>query len=72
MIREKLLSEEAVRYDSEAKSQNSVITTWLISFEYLKNARKIAADLLSFVSSSIAKGFEKTCSVLVSGRLMNI
>jgi hypothetical protein len=46
-----------IRRDLEAK--NSIITTWQISFDYIRQSRSSAADLLSLMSFSTGKGYPR-------------
>jgi len=46
-----------LRRDLEAK--NSIIITWQISFDHIRQARPSAADLLSLMSFSTGKGYPR-------------
>ena len=49
-----------LRRDREAK--NSIIITWQISFDYIRQTRLSAADLLSLMSFFLTvKGFQRPC-----------
>lgn len=48
--RTKLLDHEGGRLRRDWEAKNSILVTWHISFDYLQQTRKSAADLLSLMS----------------------
>jgi hypothetical protein len=48
--REMLLSQAATDLRRDEKASNSILATWKISFEHIREEKPSAADLLSFIS----------------------
>lgn len=58
--RRRLLATKGTNYVSETKASNSVMTTWHISFEYLRNHCESAAMLLCLMSFFDRQGIQES------------
>ncbi|KAJ5453834.1 uncharacterized protein N7458_004790 [Penicillium daleae] len=59
--RTKLLDHEGGRLRRDWDAKNSILVTWHISFDYLQQTRKSAADLLSLMSFFDRQGIPECC-----------
>ena len=54
-----LLNHEGGQLRRDWEAKNSIIITWQISFDHIRQARPSAADLLSLMSFSTGKGYPR-------------